>query len=121
MDSTACLVWPDAPHVNLPFQFPPVGERDMEQDNPITRHLKFQFSSVMSRLSFFCICEYRTHARVRHVSLDRNVRARDGFAGGVRQLESDRSGADVRRTGRDFVVNLDKRGRPRRSRAAGHE
>jgi hypothetical protein len=40
MDSTACLLGSDAPHVDLFSNFVPSWHRDMEEDNPITRHLK---------------------------------------------------------------------------------
>jgi hypothetical protein len=61
MDSTACLIGlnagSDAPHVDLSFQFPPVGQRDMEEDNPITRHLKVQVSLVAARFGFLRLSE----------------------------------------------------------------
>jgi hypothetical protein len=61
MDSTACLIrlnaGSNAPHIDLSFQFLPVGQRYMEEDNPITRHLKLQVSLVAAQLGFFRISE----------------------------------------------------------------
>lgn len=108
MDSTTRLVGPDAPHVELPFHFLPVGQRDMEEDNPIARHLEFQEGLVAARLRFLRLREYWTHPRMRHVSLNRDVRARERFAGGTGQLESDCNGSNPRGLGRDFVCNRNK-------------
>jgi hypothetical protein len=47
----------NAPHIDLSFQFLPVGQRYMEEDNPITRHLKLQVSLVAAQLGFFRISE----------------------------------------------------------------
>jgi hypothetical protein len=84
MDSTACLVWldagSDAPHVDLPFQFLAAGQRDMEENNPITRHLKLKVGSVAAGFCLFRLREERTHARVRHVGLNRNMRPGDNLA-----------------------------------------
>jgi hypothetical protein len=62
MDSTACLVRSDAIYFDLSFQFLSAGQSDMEQNNPIPRHLKLQMSLVAARLFFLRICEHRTHA-----------------------------------------------------------
>src|SRR3984885_11265568 len=90
MDSTACLVGSDAPHVELPFQFLPVGQCDMEEDNPIARHRKLKASFVATRVCFFRLCEPGTHARVRHISLNCNMRAGNWLGDGIGQLQSDR-------------------------------
>ena len=87
MDSTARLVRSnarsDASHVDLSFQFLSAGQRDMEQNHPITRHLKLKVSLVAARRCLLRLREYGTHTRVRHVSLNRNVRARYILAGAV--------------------------------------
>jgi hypothetical protein len=90
---TACLVGSDAPHVDLSFQFIPVGQRDMEEDNPIARHLKLPWSFVATSFCLFRLCKPWTHARVRHVGLNRNARSSNRVAGGIGQSESDRRGA----------------------------
>jgi hypothetical protein len=76
----------DAPHIDLSFQFLPVGQRDMEEDNPITRHGKLQVSLVAAQFGFFRLSESGTHTRVRHVSFNRYVRSRERFADGIGQL-----------------------------------
>jgi hypothetical protein len=81
MDSTACLVGADAPHVDLSFQFLSARQRDMEEDNPITRHLKIQVSLVAARHGFFRLCEEGTHARVGHVRLYFDMPPGEGLAG----------------------------------------
>jgi hypothetical protein len=92
MDSTDCLVGSDALHIDLSFQFIPAGQRDMEEDNPITRHLKLQRSFVMaSFFLLFRLCKPRTHTRVRHIGLNRNVCTRDWSTFGIGQLENNRS------------------------------
>jgi len=109
MDSTACLVGSDAPHIDLSFQLLPVGLRNMEEDNPIARHLKLQMSLVAAWLCFFRFCKPRAHARVRHVSLNRNVRPSNWFPAGIRHLENDRGRTDPDWFRRDFMLNRDKR------------
>ena len=115
MDSTACLVWldagPDALHVDLSFQFPAVGQRDMEEDNPIACHLKFQVSLVAARFRFFRVREQGTHPRVRHFSLDWDARSRERFAGGIGQFEIERHRSDPRGLRRNLVLNRNKRRR----------
>ena len=112
MDSTACLIrsnaGSDAPHVDPSFQFLPAGQRDMEQDNPISCHRKLQASFVAARPHFFRFCKPRTHTRMRHVSFNRNVRPGDRFGSSVSQLESDRGGAHTGRFRRDFVFDREK-------------
>jgi hypothetical protein len=83
MDSTARLVWLHAPYIDLSFQLLPAGQRDMDENNPIARHRKPQSGHVAAWFSLVRLCEHRAHARVRHVSLDRKVRSRDRFAGGI--------------------------------------
>ena len=56
----------------------------MEENNPITRHLKLKVSFVAARLCLFRLREYGTHARVRHISLNRNVRTRDNLSRAIR-------------------------------------
>ena len=60
MDSTACLVGSDTPHVDLSFQFLPVGQRDMEENNPITLHLKLQRSFVTASFRLFRLSNHQT-------------------------------------------------------------
>jgi len=93
----------------------------MEEENPIARHLKFQMSIVTTSRFFLRLCESRTHTRMRHVSLNRNVRAGNRFAGGIGQLENDRSQADPGWFRRDLVLNRDSARRFDRSGTAGHE
>lgn len=56
----------------------------MEENNPITRHLKLKLSLVAARSCLLRLREQGTHARVRHVSLNRDVRPGDGLARGIR-------------------------------------
>ena len=79
----ACLIRPDAPHIELLFQLLPAGERYMKEDNPVARHRKFQGRLVETGICFFGVCETGAHTRVRHVRLDCNMRSRDRFARGV--------------------------------------
>jgi hypothetical protein len=105
MDSTACLVRLDASHVKLAFQPSTVGQSDVEQDHPISRHLKFDVSLVAARFCFFRICEAGTHPRMRHIRLDRDPRPGDWFGGATGQLESDGCYTHSRRFRGNFVLN----------------
>jgi hypothetical protein len=113
MGSTARLVRLDAglnaPHVDPSFQFLPVGQRHMKEDNPIPRHRKLQVSLVAARPCFFRVSEFGTHTGLRHVSLNRYVRASERYAGGIGQLENDGDGADPCGLRRNFVFNRNKR------------
>jgi len=83
MDSTACLVRPNAPYVDLPFQLLSAGQSDMEKNNPITRHLKPDLSLVAALPQFLRLRKPRTHARVRHFSFNCNARPRDRLGSGI--------------------------------------
>jgi len=93
----------------------------MEEDNPIARHLKFQAGLVAARLRFVRLCKHGTHPRMRHVRFNRNVRARQGFASGIGQLESDRNGSNPCGLRRNFVLNGNNRRRFDRSGTTGGE
>src|ERR1700722_16820028 len=110
MDSTACLVGPDAPDVDLPQQFIPARQRNMEEDNPITRHLKLEVSFVAARLCFFRLREEGTHAGMRHVSLNRDLRPSDWFTAGIRQPQNNRSRTHPDWFRRDLMLNRDQSG-----------
>lgn len=103
----ARLIRPDALYIELSFQLSPIRERDMKEDDPITRHRELQLTVVAARARFFCDRELRTHARVRHIRLHGNVRARDRLARGVGQLQRNHCRADPRRLRRDFMLNRD--------------
>jgi hypothetical protein len=75
MDSTARLVRADAPYVNLAFQLLPAGHYDMQEDDPISCHLKPKMSLITAGSDFIRFPENRRHARVRHVCLQRNMRS----------------------------------------------
>jgi hypothetical protein len=109
MDSTACLVGSDAPHIDLSFQLLSIRQCDMEEDNPIARHLKLQMSPVAARFCFFRFCKPRTHARVRHVSLNRNVCAGNWFTARIGQFENNRSRTDPDWFRTDLVLDRNKR------------
>jgi len=57
----------------------------MEEDNPVTRHLKLDVRLVAAQVRFFRLREPGIHARMRHVRLNRNVRAGNRPGGGVGQ------------------------------------
>jgi hypothetical protein len=80
----------------------------MEEDNPITRHLKLEVSFVAARLCFFRLREEGTHARVRHVSLNRDLRPGNWFCAGISQLQNDRSRTDPDWFRRDLMLNRDQ-------------
>jgi hypothetical protein len=109
MDSTACLVGSDAAHIDLSFQLLSIGQYDMEEENPIARHLKLQMSPVAARFCFFRFCKPRTHARVRHVSLNRNVCAGNWPTTCIGQFENNHSRADPDWFRSDLVFDRDKR------------
>jgi hypothetical protein len=81
----------------------------MEEDNPITRHLKLQLSLIMTSFYLFRLCKSRTHTRVRHISFNHNVRPSHWFTGGIGQLENNRSRTDSDWFRRDLMLNRDKR------------
>jgi hypothetical protein len=108
MDSTGCLVGSDAPHFDLPLQFIPARQRNMEEDNPITRHLKLEGSFVAARLCLFRLREEGTHAGVRHVGLNRDLRPCNWFTAGIRQLQNHRRRTDPDWFRRDLMLNRDQ-------------
>ena len=109
MDSIPCLVGPDTSLTSIcRSSFLPARQRDMEKDDPIPRHLKLHVGLVAARLSFLRLCEQGPHARVRHLSLNHNVRPGNRLGAGIRQVQSERSTSDPRRLRRDFVVNCDR-------------
>ena len=121
MESTAYLSWSDAPHVKLSFDFLPVGQRDMQEDNPISRHLKLEVGPVAAGLRFYRLCEQGTHPRVRHIRFNGDPRPLDRFAGSVRQLESDSNWSNLRRFRGYLVLNRNQGRRLDRSRTANSD
>jgi hypothetical protein len=59
MDSTARLVRSDAPHVKLAFQLLPAGQYDVQENNPIPRHLKRKMSLIAAGGDFLRFPENR--------------------------------------------------------------
>ena len=116
MGSTACLVrsnaklhaGSDASHIDLPLQFISAGQRNMEEDNPITRHPKLKGRFVAARLRLFRLREDGTHPGVRHVSLNRDVCPRNWFTAGIRQFQGNRSRTDPDWFRRNLMRNGDK-------------
>ena len=58
---------------------------------------------------------------MRHVCFQGDASSRNRFRSGIDQLEKDRSRPDLRRFGRDFVLNRHCRRRIDRPGALGHE
>jgi hypothetical protein len=67
MDSIACLTGSHAAYIELALQLLPVGQPDVQQYNPVSRHRKFQMSLVLARLGLPGILKYWSHACMRHV------------------------------------------------------
>ena len=105
MDSTACLVRSDAPHINLAFQLLPSGQYDMQEDNPIPCHLERKASLVAARCNFLRLLERRSHAGMRHVSFQRNMRSCDRSGGRIGQPECDHNGPGANWLRRDFMLD----------------
>jgi hypothetical protein len=107
MDSTACLVGSHVPHVELSFQFLPVGKRGVEKNNPIAGHPQPHLRLILSRSHFLRLPKHRAHARVRHVGLNGNAGSCNRLPSGVCQLQSDRDRADPNWLGRDSMLDRD--------------
>jgi hypothetical protein len=120
-DSTACLIRSDALYIDLVFQLLSAAQRDMEEDNPVTRHFKWKMGLVAAWFRLFRLRELGAHARVRHISLDRNVGPRNGPGVGIGQPKSNRLQPDSRWFGRDFVLDCDRGRRLDRLRAASYQ
>jgi hypothetical protein len=108
MDSTARLVRSDAPHFNLAFQFLSTGQYDMQEDGPISCHLKHKVSLVLAGLDFLRLPEHRRHARVRHLSLEGDMRPGDCFGGRISQPEGQHDRTDPGWLRRNFVIHRDR-------------
>ena len=80
----------------------------MQEDNPIARHLKLQVRLVAAWICFFRPRELGTHARVRHVCLNRYLRPGHWFTVGTGQFENNRSRTDPDWLRRDFMLNRGK-------------
>ena len=93
----------------------------MQEDNPISRHREREMSLVAAGLDFPRIAKDRSHARVRHIRLQGNVRFRDGLPRRINQPKVHYSRPDPNGLRRDFVLDLDCAWRIRWSGAGGHE
>jgi hypothetical protein len=113
MESTACLVGPDAAYVELTFKFLPVRQHDMQENNPIACHSEGKTSLVAAGADFLGVRKDRSHAGVCHVCLDRNMCPRDCFGIRTSHLEGNYNRSDLRGRWRDFVLDFN---RPRRIR-----
>jgi hypothetical protein len=109
MDSTANLVWADTSYVELPLQRLPAGQPDVQENDPVSRHRKFEMGLVLARPDFRRFLKHRGHARVRHVCFDGDAGSRNRPCGGIGQSEDDRNRTDLGRFGRDRVLNRDRR------------
>ena len=105
MDSTASLIGLDASHIKLAFEPSTIGQSNVKEDHPITRHLKFDVRLVAARFCFFCVGEAGTHPRMRHIRFERDPRPGDWFGGAIGQLEGDGGEAHSRRCRGNFVLN----------------
>jgi hypothetical protein len=111
LDSTACLVGSNPAHAELALQLLSAGQPDVQEDNPISSHRKFEMSLVLAWLGFRCFLKHGGHARMRHVCFHGNARSRDRFRRWISQLELDCSRSDLRRIGRDCMLNRNGRRR----------
>ena len=107
MESTACLVGSDVPHVELSFQLFTVGKRGTKKNNPIPGHPQPHLRLILARSHFLRLPEHGAHAGVRHICLKRNAGPRDRLRGGISQLQSDRNRAHSGWLGRDRVLDRD--------------
>lgn len=113
MDSTARLVWPHAPYIDLLLHLLPAGQRNMQQNNPVPCHPQLKLRLVPSRINLLGFTEDRTHARMRHIRLDPDVRARDRPRPGIRHSERNRRRTNPERLRSDFMLNAKNRRRRR--------
>jgi hypothetical protein len=121
MDSTACLLGSHVPHVELSFQFLPVGKRGVEKNNPIAGHPQPHLRLILSRSHLLRLPKHRAHARVRHICLHGNAGPCNRLGSGICQPESDRDRADPDWLGRDSVLDRDPGRRCGSPGAAGHK
>ncbi len=70
---------------------------------------KFEMSLVLAGPGFLGFGKYGSHAGVRHVGFQRNPRSRYRPGRRVGQFQEDGRGSDLRRFGRDCVLNRDGR------------
>jgi hypothetical protein len=69
------LVGPNAAHAELTLQPLPAGQPDVQENNPISRHRKFEMSLVLARLGFRCFLKNGSHTRVGHVCFNGDARS----------------------------------------------
>lgn len=106
-DSTACLIGSNAAYVELAVQRLPSRQPDVQQDNPVSCHAKFESSLVPARLGLGCFLEHWGHASVRHVCLEGDTRSGYRFRSSISQFQNDLGRPDLRGVGRDYVLNRD--------------
>ena len=119
--STAWLFGPDAPDFDLAFQFAPAGHCDMEQDDPIPRHLERKARLIAAGRDFRRFSEDGGHTGVRHVTFQRDVRSRDCFRYRIREPQGYDDRTNPRGLGRDLVLNRDRLRQVRWPGAAGRD
>src|ERR1700687_1838822 len=109
VDSTACLIGSNAAYAKLALQRLPPGQPDVQQDNPVSRHAKFEMRLVMAGLGLRCFLKHRGHARMRHVCFQCDTRSRYRFRSRISQLQNERCPPDLWGGGRYFVFHRDYR------------
>ena len=67
---------------NFAFQFAPVGQFHVNQNDPITGHVQMKRAFIFARAQSFCIAESRSHAGMRHISFEFYL----GIVNGVRTI-----------------------------------
>jgi hypothetical protein len=106
-DSTASLIGSDAPYIKCFSHTFPAGQRDMHEDNPIPCHAELKLCLVAPRRNLFRIRKHRSHAGMRHISLQRDMGSDYWLRGGIGQIQSNGSRANPNGLRGDFVRNHD--------------
>lgn len=107
MDSIGYLDGANAAYIELALQRLPAGQPDVQEYHPVSRHRKLDLSLVLAWPGFPGFGKYRSHARMRHIGFQGDVRSRNRSSRRVGQFQKHRRGSDLRRLGGDCMLNRD--------------
>jgi hypothetical protein len=80
MESTVCLVGPNATYVELALEGLTAGQPYVEKNDPVPRHSEIDLSLVFARRDLLRFLKHWRHSCVRHVSFQLNANSGQTFA-----------------------------------------
>jgi hypothetical protein len=106
-------VWPTSSvrlnisYIYLPVEGHSVRQFDMKQDSPVAAHVEVECTLITAWLYLSGIAKDRTHSRMRHITLQRNMRTGQPFTAMAGQSHGEDVWTDPRMVGIALTPEID--------------